>query len=146
MANKPLPKIVGNEEDYKDGFQGFIDLHGSTYEAVGAFCIKPPEGENFTPEFGRSYINYPIREWTQQTRKKLFPGAYQMNAKTMHQYSMDLAKWIKKEVTVQYFYEGMSTEKMNDTFWNVLLPSKYFNPNYATGITDSILPSKCSFI
>ena len=90
MANKPMPKIVGNEEDFREGFQSFIDLHGSTYKHVGAFCIKPPEKPEFNLELGRSQIHYPIRTWTQQCRKQLFADAYQIDAKSKRQDSMEL--------------------------------------------------------
>ena len=142
MANKPMPKIVGNEEDFREGFQSFIDLHGSTYKHVGAFCIKPPEKPEFNLELGRSQIHYPIRTWTQQCRKQLFADAYQIDAKSKRQDSMELCTWIEKEAKFQYFSKDMTISELNEILWQKLLPSKSFNPNYATGIEGSFLPSK----
>ena len=142
MAHKPMPKIVGSEEDFSLGFKEFMDLHGSTYQHIGAFSIKPPSGEGFNLKLGNSEVRYSINKWKQQRRYRLVKNGYGIEVKKLKKGKFTFEKWIKKEVKSIYFSHDMKMSQMDEIFWKKLMPSKHFAPNYATGIHASVFPSK----
>lgn len=137
-----MPKIVGDPEEFREGFHAYMQLHGDNFKDVGAFAIKPPVGEGFNLKLGNGHKNYKINKWHIQGRDFLVKDCYAIDAKKVKQDSMTFEKWIKKEVKSQYFKPDMSFSNMNDIFWNKLLPSEHFAPNYATGMNGSLFPSK----